>query len=98
LPTVVRWNKSAAGERYAELARVSSRNSGSDNNEASEELALRLEELAAAGGLRTSLSAAGIEREQLPELAGEAAKQWTGGFNPRAFDQAGALEVYRAAF
>lgn len=98
LPTVVRWNKSAAGERYAELARVSSRNSGSDNNEASEELALRLEELAAAGGLRTSLSAAGIEREQLPELAGEAAKQWTGGFNPRAFDQAGALEVYQSAF
>jgi alcohol dehydrogenase class IV len=98
LPTVVRWNKSAAGERYAELARASGRYSGSDNNEATEALAQRLEQLAAAGGLRTSLSAAGIEREQLSVLAGEAAKQWTGGFNPRAFDQAGALEVYQAAF
>jgi alcohol dehydrogenase len=98
LPTVVRWNKSAAGERYAELARASGLYSGSDNDEATEALARRLEQLAAAGGLQTSLSAAGIESEQLPLLASEAAKQWTGGFNPRAFDHAGALEVYRSAF
>jgi alcohol dehydrogenase len=98
LPTVVRWNKSAAGERYAEFARASGLYLGSDNDEATEALARRLEELAAAGGLQTSLSAAGIESEQLPSLASEAAKQWTGGFNPRAFDQAGALEVYEAAF
>ncbi|MGZ5437375.1 MAG: iron-containing alcohol dehydrogenase [Pyrinomonadaceae bacterium] len=98
LPTVVRWNKSAAGERYAEFARVSGLYSGSDNDQATEALARRLEQLAAAGGLQTSLSAAGIESEQLPLLASEAAKQWTGGFNPRAFDQAGALEVYESAF
>jgi alcohol dehydrogenase len=98
LPTVVRWNKSAVGERYAEMARASGRYSGFDNDEATETLAQRLEQLAAAGGLRTSLSAAGIEREQLPVLAGEAAKQWTGGFNPRAFDQAGALAIYQRAF
>lgn len=98
LPTVVRWNKSAAGERYAEFARASGLYSGSDNDQATEALARRLEQLAAAGGLQTSLSAAGIESEQLPLLASEAAKQWTGGFNPRAFDQIGALEVYRSAF
>lgn len=98
LPTVVRWNKSVAGERYAELAQLSGLHFGSGNYEASEALAQRLEQLAAAGGLQTSLRAAGIERDQLPVLAGEAAKQWTGGFNPRAFDQAGALEVYQSAF
>ena len=98
LPTVVRWNKSAAGERYAEFARASGLYSGSDNDQATEALARRLEQLAAAGGLQTSLSAAGIESEQLPFLASEAAKQWTGGFNPRAFDQIGALEVYERAF
>src|SRR5688572_8526636 len=98
LPTVVRWNKSAAGERYAEFARLAGLYSGSDSDQATETLARRLEQLAAAGGLQTSLSAAGIESEQLPLLASEAAKQWTGGFNPRAFDQIGALEVYRNAY
>ena len=33
----------------------------------------------------------------LPELADLAAQQWTGTFNPRPFDAAGALEIYRAA-
>jgi len=98
LPTVVRWNSSIAAHRYAELARLAGLGSGSDENEGTEALAARLEQLAAAGGLQTSLSAAGIKRDQLSMLAGEAAKQWTGGFNPRPFDQAGAMEVYQRAF
>lgn len=98
LPTVVRWNKPVAGEHYAELARLAGLHDGSDYDEASEALAQRLEQLAAAGGLQNSLSDAGIKEDQLTMLAGEAAKQWTGGFNPRAFDQAGALEVYTRAF
>jgi len=98
LPTVVRWNKSVVGERYTELARAAGVYSGRDADQGTESLAQRLEQLAAAGGLQTCLRAAGIESGQLPLLAGEAAKQWTGGFNPRAFDQAGALEVYESAF
>jgi len=98
LPTVVRWNKSVVGERYTELAGAAGVYSGSDADQGAESLAQRLEQLAAAGGLQTSLRAAGIESGQLPLLASEAAKQWTGGFNPRAFDQAGALEVYESAF
>ena len=98
LPTVVRWNKSVVGERYTELAGAAGVYSGADADQGTESLAQRLEQLAAAGGLQTSLRAAGIESGQLPLLAGEAAKQWTGGFNPRAFDQAGALEVYESAF
>ena len=98
LPTVVRWNKSVVGERYAELAGAAGLYSGSDTDEATEALAQRLEQLAAAGGLQTSLSAAGIESSQLDLLAGEAAQQWTGGFNPRGFDQTGAMEIYERAF
>jgi alcohol dehydrogenase len=98
LPTVVRWNRSVAAERYAELASLSGLCAGSDYDEASETLAQRLEQLAASGGLQSSLSLAGVERDDLPLLADEAARQWTGGFNPRPFDLAGALEVYRCAY
>lgn len=98
LPAVVRWNKPAVAGRYAELAQLSGLHSGSDQDEASESLARRLEQLAAAAGLQSTLSRAGVKHDQLPLLASEAAKQWTGGFNPRPFDQAGALEVYQSAF
>lgn len=89
LPSVVRWNGSTAGARYAELT------GRADGGEA---LARRIEELAGAGGLRRSLSESGVVREDLPALAEEAAGQWTGRFNPRAFDAAGALEVYGWAY
>jgi len=98
LPAVVRWNKTVVAERYAELARLSGMYSGSNQDEASEALARRLEQLAAAGGLQSSLSEAGVKHLDLPKLADEAARQWTGGFNPRPFDLAGALEVYESAF
>jgi alcohol dehydrogenase len=92
LPSVVRWNATAAGARYAEL---SARHSKSG---ASEALARRLEELAEAGGLRRRLSESGVLKEDLPALASDAAGQWTGRFNPRALDAAGALEVYGWAY
>jgi alcohol dehydrogenase len=98
LPTVVRWNKSVAADRYADLARLAGLHSGSDADAASESLARRLEQLAAAAGLQSSLREAGIEQDELPLLASEAAKQWTGGFNPRPFNEAGALEVYESAY
>jgi alcohol dehydrogenase len=87
LPSVVRWNGPEAGALYAEL-------SGGGG----EALARRVEELAAAGGLRRKLSESGVLRDDLPALAEEAAGQWTGRFNPRAFDAAGALEVYEWAY
>ena len=86
LPSVVRWNERAAGQRYESLF------SGT------EALARRLEHLAEAGGLRSSLSANGISRDDLSVLAAEAAEQWTGTFNPRPFDQKGAMEVYEWAY
>ena len=86
LPSVVRWNERAAGERYASWF------SGT------EALARRLEQLAEAGGLRVTLGASGISKDDLPALAAEAAEQWTGTFNPRPFDQKGAMEVYEWAY
>lgn len=102
LPSVVRWNAPIAGERYAELLKLSNPGStpGSKSGkpEAAEALAQRLEHLAAAGGLLTTLSEAGVSREQLGALAEDAATQWTGGFNPRSFDINGAMEIYESAF
>ena len=96
LPHVVRWNASAAGSRYDHLLQAN----GGQPRETSpaEALASRLEALAAAGNLPGSLRALGALREDLPALAHEAAAQWTGGFNPRPFNAAGAREVYECAF
>jgi alcohol dehydrogenase len=96
LPSVVRWNGPVVGERYGELLRLSTASSSGKGS--CEMLARRLEQLAAAGGLRQSLSMAGVPQSDLVMLAAEAATQWTGTFNPRQFDQAGALEVYEQAF
>ncbi|HYN25775.1 MAG TPA: iron-containing alcohol dehydrogenase [Pyrinomonadaceae bacterium] len=102
LPSVVRWNGAVVGDRYAELLRLGSRlpsnASISDLGESAERLAQKLEQLAAAGGLRRSLRTAGVPLSDLQMLAEEAAKQWTGSFNPRQFDFAGAMEVYERAY
>ena len=96
LPQVVRWNGVTVGARYGEL--LSLTRQGSDHGHPSERLAVRLEELIAVGGLPKKLSAVGVPQSDLKILAEEAAAQWTGGFNPRRWDAAGALEVYECAF
>jgi alcohol dehydrogenase len=97
LPTVVRWNESIAGNDYARLLSWSSV-AGRNNLTPTAELARRLEELAEAGGLRGNLRAAGVKETELPELAADAAEQWTGTFNPRPFDKQGAIEVYQCVY
>jgi len=98
LPSVVRWNGSVVADRYAELLKLSSIDSATGHQNPVEELAERLEQLASRGGLQSTLKAAGVPQSDLRMLAEEAATQWTGTFNPRRFDQAGALEVYECAF
>lgn len=98
LPSVVRWNGSVVGEQYAQLVRLSSSHAGSNGHGSFEILAQRLEQLADAGGLHQTLSKAGVPQSDLVMLAAEAATQWTGTFNPRQFDQAGAMEVYEQAY
>jgi alcohol dehydrogenase len=67
-------------------------------SELAPELAERLAGLAGASGLSTRIGALGVPQADLESLAAEAAGQWTGRFNPRPFDAAGALEIYRCAY
>lgn len=80
---VVEWNAAVVGNAYSAL----------HGN-----LPARLEEMALAAGLPRRLRDAGVTEADLPELAEAATKQWTGKFNPRPLDAAGALEVYRCAY
>jgi alcohol dehydrogenase len=95
LPRVVRWNGAAVDARYAELLSVAHIPFA---QVASEALAARLERLIAAGNLPQQLSSVGIKKDDLMILADDAAKQWTGTFNPRPFGVSEALEIYRCAF
>jgi len=92
LPHVVRWNEIIVGDQYHELMSLSA--SGHNSGES---LATRLEGLRLAGGLPGSLEAIDVSRKDLTKLAEEAAKQWTGSFNPRDWNYEGALEVYETA-
>jgi alcohol dehydrogenase len=88
LAQVVEWNSEASdgssAGRYRELFPG--------------DLPARLRKLAEMAGLPADLRDAGIPEEALPRLAEEAAKQWTGKFNPQPFHAAAALEIYRAAY
>lgn len=95
LPSVVRFNAASPeiAVRYAELMRMAK-----VEHENGAELATLLERLAAAGGLPVRLRDDAIEESALEELAARAAEQWTGTFNPRAFDRRAAMEIYRCAY
>jgi alcohol dehydrogenase len=95
LPHVVRWNGREVGKRYAELLRIAGRTPGSDPGD---ELAARLDELARIGGMPRTLRDLGVAADGLAVLAADAEKQWTGTFNPRPFNAAAAVELYRAAY
>jgi alcohol dehydrogenase len=87
LPHVIRWNGAVAADRYAAL------DAGGP-----EGLARRIEGFVEAAGLPRALRDEGVPRDALPQLAEEAAREWTGRFNPRPVDAAAALEVYRCAY
>jgi alcohol dehydrogenase len=95
LPHVVRWNAPVARDRYAALLGTLRRRARDEDP--AETLARRLEDFAIAGHLAITLTDAGVEERAIPDLAALAAQQWTGTFNPRPFDAAGAEEIYRAA-
>jgi alcohol dehydrogenase len=101
LPAVVRWNAGVAGARYGELLALSrngSRPANASTPAYAEAIATRLEHVRRLCGFPGSLRDAGIPEGDLPSLARDAAAQWTGNFNPRPLDEAGALELYRWAF
>ena len=93
LPHVVRWNSAVAARGYGCLLDGVRARAGPG-----ERLAARLRELATHAGLPDRLRTQGVDEIDLPHLAADAAREWTGTFNPRPLSAADALEVYRCAF
>jgi alcohol dehydrogenase len=93
LPHVVRWNAPVVHGRYRELLILS----GNVADDPGERLADLLQEFASVAQLPRKLADVGVDADAVPELAELASQQWTGTFNPRPFDAAGADEIYRAA-
>jgi alcohol dehydrogenase len=54
--------------------------------------------MSAEAGLAGRLADLGVEHPKLPDLAADAAKQWTGTFNPRKVGPGELLDLYRAAY
>jgi alcohol dehydrogenase len=102
LPHVVRFNaeESVAREAYSELARDTGLvEKGTSPTDA---LVARLQAILAAahsqaGTRPPSLADYGVSAEAVPDLAVEAAAQWTAQFNPRSVTAADFEQLYRTA-
>lgn len=99
LPHVVRFN---AGDKhvsqwYHELLACSGQHGFPNVRLGVEGLVEFLEYLTAKAGLELRLSELGVSADDLAELAAEAAKQWTGNYNPRPVGEAELLSLYRQA-
>ena len=98
LPHVVRFNGERHRDWYCELlACVSGVHGAPPAASGPEVLADFVGRLTSEAGLETRLSKLGVDRETLPQLADDAAKQWTGTFNPRPVDAPALLKLYEAA-
>jgi len=99
LPHVIRFNGEQFGLWYRDLLEGTGGANGFPKPDSGfEGLAQFVGKLARRAGLHTRLSECGVERNDLGRLATEAAKQWTGGFNPRPVDEAALLRLYEAAY
>jgi alcohol dehydrogenase len=86
LPHVVRFNAREGDNPYRELEADADR------------LAERLEAMLDAARLPRRLRDLQVPEDLLPDLAREAAEQWTAAFNPRPVGRAELLTIYRSAF
>jgi alcohol dehydrogenase len=99
LPHVVRHNGAAVEEPYQDLVLATAFDRNTPDQRAGPAgLAFFLAEAAAKAGLATRLRDQSVDRERLPELAADAAKQWTGTFNPVEMREADFLKLYEQAF
>lgn len=80
---VVKWNEPAVDGGYGDLH---------------PDLVGRLGEMLESAGLPKHLRHTNVLQEDIPQLAEAASLQWTGKFNPRPFDAAGAREIYECAW
>jgi alcohol dehydrogenase len=94
LPHVIRFNAQSTESQYGQLASASNAVLGND----SEALATFITEIMQHSGLATRLEPQGVNADQLPMLAADAAKQWTARFNPRTVEVEDLLTLYQQAF
>ena len=98
LPHVIRFNGPQCGRWYHDLLELCiGTTDAPDPETGADGLAQFVTQLADHAGLATRLSQRGVQPDKLPELAADAAKQWTGTFNPRAVETQDWLELYQAA-
>ncbi len=95
LPSVVRFNAGVVEPLYRQLV-ASAQLEPVDAP--GETVALRLESMRRQLELPERLRDVGVDRTALAELAIEAAREWTGTFNPRPVDSTELEAIYRAAF
>jgi len=98
LPSVIRYNGEAFNPLYQDLLSIPvdlpdypSPEQGADG------LAALVQSWVDTAGLATNLNQLSINGEKLETLSADAAKQWTGNFNPRDVDAGELSKLYRAA-
>jgi len=96
LPHVVRFNSPEVDGLYRELA--TDAGLSVNGNPAGHVLADRLAAFVAQSKSPASLEECGVDAALIPEMAREAAQQWTGRFNPRTVEAPSLEELYRCAF
>ncbi|TWT43261.1 iron-containing alcohol dehydrogenase family protein [Botrimarina hoheduenensis] len=101
LPHVVAHNASrsrGAQRAYEELSQEILPTDWADPAAGCLELERFLSDLARKANLASTLEALGVERDRLPALAADAARQWTGSFNPVEMSEDDYLRIYQAAY
>jgi alcohol dehydrogenase len=99
LPHVIRFNGAVYGRWYHDLIEATGGSGGHlDPGRGVAGLVDFVAQLVCKAGLSTRLSQCGVEKKKLPQLASDAAQQWTGSFNPRAVGEAELLHIYEQAF
>ncbi len=99
LPAVIRFNGEPFSPWYGNLLEYTSHLPGMpDPAHGPAGLAAFVTSLAEQAGLATRLSQLGVERERLEQLAADAAKQWTGTFNPRELNERDLLQLYEQTY
>lgn len=101
LPHVVRHNAACdegAKIAYRELHAENDHFGTIDPEAAVYQQCEQLTQIVRQGGLADKLGDLGVDRAKLPELAADAARQWTGTFNPVEMSEHDYLRLYEAAF
>jgi alcohol dehydrogenase len=95
---VVRYNGQQLAEDYRSLLRLCTAAAAApDPAEGPDGLSAFVSFLAQQAGLPQRLSERGVEPDMLPHLARDAARQWTGSFNPRPVGEEELLAIYERA-